>query len=342
MNDFSLLIGNWYRQNKRLLPWRDTNEPFKIWLSEVILQQTRVDQGLPYYLQFTDTYKNVHELAEADEQAVLRLWQGLGYYSRGRNLHFTAKVISKDLNGQFPQNYKELIMLKGIGSYTAAAIASFCYNEPVPVVDGNVQRVLSRFFDLAIAVNTTEGEKLIRQFASELIDQKDPATFNQAIMELGAMICTPINPSCNSCPVSDACLSRQNKTTNIRPVKINKKKIKNRYFHYSIIESSDVIVLQKRTNKDIWQNLYEFPLIETDSSDYPEQLFQGILPEKAYRISEPISHILSHQKINARFYHFDIQQLKIIQTKDILFIKKEELMDYPIPRLIDKYLEKLP
>ncbi len=342
MNDFSLLIGNWYRQNKRLLPWRDTNEPFKIWLSEVILQQTRVDQGLPYYLRFTQTYKNVHELADADEQEVLRLWQGLGYYSRGRNLHFTAKVISKDLKGQFPQNYKELLKLKGVGSYTAAAIASFCYDEPVPVVDGNVQRVLSRFFDLAIAVNTSEGEKLIKQFASELIDQKDPATFNQAIMELGAMICTPINPSCNSCPVSDACLSKQNKTTNIRPVKLNKKKIKNRFFHYSIIENSDVILLQKRTNKDIWQNLYEFPLIETDSSDYPDQLFQGILPEKAFRISESISHILSHQKINARFYHFDIEQLKNIQSEDIRLIKKEELIDYPIPRLIDKYLEKLP
>jgi A/G-specific adenine glycosylase len=284
----------------------------------------------------------VHELANAEEQEVLRLWQGLGYYSRGRNLHFTAKVISKELNGQFPATYKELMTLKGVGAYTAAAIASFCYGESVPVVDGNVQRVLSRYFDLPVAVNTSEGEKLIKQLAFELIDPDDPATFNQAIMELGAIICTPKSPSCDSCPVGNSCLSKQNNTTASRPVKVSKKKIKNRYFHFAVIENSDVVLIQQRRDKDIWQNLFQFPLTETEDINHPKELFPGIQARDATRVSGPLTHLLSHQKIHAIFYHFDLNQVNHPKTKDIFLIRKEELIDYPIPRLIDKYLEKIP
>jgi A/G-specific adenine glycosylase len=193
MSDFKLLITDWYRQNKRDLPWRETKDPFRIWLSEVILQQTRVQQGLPYYLKFTEHFSDVNALAAADEQLVLNLWQGLGYYSRGRNLHQTAKIISNELKGEFPLNSEGLQKLKGIGPYTAAAIASFCYNEPVPVIDGNVSRVLSRVFDIEEPINSTQGEKTIRSLATSLIDFNDPATYNQAIMEFGALKCTPLS-----------------------------------------------------------------------------------------------------------------------------------------------------
>ena len=341
MSDFKLLITDWYRQNKRDLPWRQTNDPFKIWLSEIILQQTRVDQGLPYFVKFIETFKDVHALAEADEQTVLNLWQGLGYYSRGRNLHQTAKFISGQLNGQFPSNSKELQKLKGIGPYTAAAIASFCYNEAIPVIDGNVHRVISRVFDIDSPVNSKEGEKIIKEIAMTLIDSKDPATFNQAIMEFGALQCTPSNPDCAHCPLAEMCLSRTNNTVDQRPVKLKNVKIKHRFFHYAVISNDQKIVIIKREDKDIWQHLYQFPLCESPNEIFPNEIIPGFFLKDAYR-SEPASkHVLSHQHIHAHFHHFILDETKLKLTKDYLVIDRTELSDYPLPRLIDKYLDSI-
>jgi A/G-specific adenine glycosylase len=339
MHDFSLQIAEWYRQNKRSLPWRESTDPFQIWLSEVILQQTRVDQGLPYYVRFTETFQNISELANASEQEVLRLWQGLGYYSRGRNLHYTAKQISREFSGKFPEKYDELIKLKGIGTYTAAAIASFCFGEVVPVIDGNVQRVISRFFNISLAVNSSEGVKIVKSLANELISPKDPATHNQAIMELGALVCTPRNPSCTLCPVADNCISRQKNTIHERPVKLKKTSSRKRYFHYAIIEKGGFLLIQKRLNKDIWLNMYEFPLTETLEDQIPVELNPGIKSALSVRISEPVTHVLSHQKIIAKFYHFKIEKDYFKEAKDCFYVKKEDLTEYPIPRLIDKYLD---
>ena len=223
---FSKRLKQWYLQNKRELPWRSTQDPYKIWLSEIIMQQTRVEQGLPYYLRFTEAYPNVHSLANAPEQEVLKLWQGLGYYSRARNLHTTAIRVSKELDGNFPDHYKELKTLKGVGDYTASAIASFCFNEPVAVVDGNVYRVLSRVFGVETPINSTQGIKEFKALAQELIDHKDPATFNQAIMEFGAIQCKPQNPLCETCPFNDVCLALKNDQIKELPVKIKKTKIR--------------------------------------------------------------------------------------------------------------------
>ena len=225
MTDFNLLITNWYRQNKRDLPWRLTTDPYKIWLSEIILQQTRVDQGLSYYLKFVKEFPTIQALANASEQQVLALWQGLGYYSRARNLHFTAKTISNELNGKFPNSFTSLKKLKGIGDYTAAAIASFSYNEITPVVDGNVYRVLSRVFNIATPIDSSQGKKLFYELAGELISKENPGEFNQSIMEFGALWCKPQNPKCEDCPLQENCLAFENDTVKLLPVKDKKIKI---------------------------------------------------------------------------------------------------------------------
>jgi A/G-specific adenine glycosylase len=338
MTDFKLLIIDWYRQNKRDLPWRETIDPFKIWLSEVILQQTRVDQGLPYYLKFIDNFPDIHSLAKADEQLVLNLWQGLGYYSRGRNLHHTAKFISNELNGKFPGNSKELQRLKGIGPYTAAAIASFCFNEIIPVIDGNVSRVISRVFDISTPINSLEGETEIKALADELIDKNDPAIFNQAIMEFGALQCKPVHPDCSICPLNQFCLSKQNNTVDRRPVKLKKGKIRERFFHFALISNEKKIILQKREEKDIWQHLYQFPLLETGSQEAPHEILPGFIVKKAVRSSAVIKHILSHQHIYAYFHHFDLNEQAFVKLKNFSIVERTELSEYPLPRLIDKYL----
>jgi A/G-specific adenine glycosylase len=340
MTDFKLLIIDWYRQNKRDLPWRRTKSPFKIWLSEVILQQTRVDQGLPYYSKFTSVFNDIHELASADEQVVLNLWQGLGYYSRGRNLHQTAKYISKELNGKFPSTSKELMNLKGIGPYTSAAIASFCFDEVVPVIDGNVSRVLSRVFDISSPINSIEGEKTVKEYAEMLIDDTNPAIYNQAIMEFGSLQCTPKNPNCSKCPIAHICLSRSNHTVSMRPVKLKKTKTKDRFFHFALISNEQRIVLNKRTSKDIWQHLYQFPLKETTYNDIPEEIVPCVLTKKALKISKPIIHILSHQRLHAQFYHYNLDELSKKSLKAFHVVDKSDLADYPLPRLIDKYLQE--
>lgn len=338
MADFHLLITDWYRQNKRALPWRSTNEPYSIWLSEIILQQTRVEQGKAYYFKFLDNFPTIFDLAQADEQHVLNLWQGLGYYSRARNLHATAKYIAEELNGQFPTSFIGLLKLKGVGEYTAAAIASFSYKEPVAVVDGNVYRVLSRVFDIETPIDSTEGKKQFAQLAQELISSTEPDTHNQAIMEFGAMHCTPANPKCTSCPLTAMCLAFERDTIRNRPVKSKKTKVRDRFFHYLIFEDQEYFYISQRTEKDIWQNMFEFPLIETH-----EKLeltnFSPFTHTKATSISSEITHILSHQKIHTLFYHFPASA--IIQQEKLRKVSKQDFNDYPIPRVIDRYLESL-
>jgi len=340
MADFHRLTIDWYRQNKRDLPWRNTKNPYKIWLSEIILQQTRVDQGMNYYLKFIRNYPTIFDLANANEQDILNDWQGLGYYSRARNLHFTAKYISTELNGIFPNQFTEIIKLKGIGEYTASAIASFSFDLPYAVLDGNVYRVLSRVFDISTPIDSTEGKKEFQNLANELIDRENPAEYNQSIMEFGAMLCTPANPNCETCPLSSKCLSFANNTIKDRPLKEKKTKVSNRYFNFAIFKDNDQILIEKRIAKDIWQHLYQFPLFETEKemnnqeaiSFFEEKL--GLTPSD---YSKPIKHILSHQRIFTIFYEFN----KLPKKIDLNWTKidKSLIDNYPLPRVIDRYLE---
>lgn len=337
MTDFTLLITDWYRQNKRELPWRNTNDSYLIWLSEIILQQTRVDQGLSYYLKFADHYPNVTALANASENDVLNMWQGLGYYSRARNLHATAKHVSTTLNGIFPKKYTELLKLKGVGSYTAAAIASFSNKEPIAVVDGNVYRVLSRYFDIDTPIDSTEGKKMFFELAQSLLNPAEPDLFNQAIMEFGALQCTPKNPDCKNCPLNGGCLAFAKNTIASRPLKSKKTAVKNRYFHFLFFDDGKNTILEQRVSKDIWQNMYQFPLIETETNAEIENN-TAILPQQPEYISKEIIHLLSHQRLHARFYHF--AQLPVNLPTHWILIPKVNLQNYPLPRLIDRYLEE--
>ena len=263
-NEISGLLIEWYDENKRNLPWRDTSDPYKIWVSEVILQLTRVAQGLNYYLQFVEQFPTVNALAESSEEDVLKAWQGLGYYSRARNLHQGAKDVVALHKSKLPASYKEIISIKGIGEYTAAAILSIAYNKPFAVVDGNVYRVLSRLFAIDTPIDMSAGKKQFAKLAQNLIDVSNPAKYNQAIMELGALQCTPVQPLCDSCPLQYLCVAKQLNMQSEFPVKSKKVKVRNRYLHYFHIEYEGYTYLNKRIGKDIWKNMYEFPLIETD------------------------------------------------------------------------------
>ncbi len=332
MHVFSLLIAEWFRQNGRDLPWRSTTDPYYIWLSEIILQQTRVTQGRSYYQKFIVNYPTVQDLARASEQDILNDWQGLGYYSRARNLHFTAKYVAYELNGKFPDSYDGLLQLKGVGSYTAAAIASFAFNREAAVVDGNVYRFLSRAFDLDTPIDSTPGKKQFQELADVLIKGTDPAIHNQAMMEMGSIVCKP-QPDCAECPVREHCISYSRNTVQERPVKSKKTKVRNRYFHYMVFESKEKTIVRQRTKKDVWQHLYEFPLIETEKPEVPE------LPELTeLKRSEKITHILSHQRIEAVFYHFN--GMPSTRASDWKVIDRKNIQDFPLPRIIDRYLEQ--
>lgn len=337
---FSLRIQKWYTQNGRNLPWRSTKSVYFIWLSEVILQQTRVDQGLHYYLKFIEQFPTVVDLSNASEQEVLVAWQGLGYYSRARNLHKTAKIVVHECAGIFPNDYRGLLKLPGVGEYTAAAIASFAYSLPYAVVDGNVYRLLSRVFNIDLPIDTNEGKKHFAELARELLDKKNPATHNQAMMEMGALICTPKQAKCSVCPLNDICLSKQKNTISILPIKSKKVKIKQRYFHFLIAENKGKILLQKRTKKDIWQNMYQFPLIELNKN---ARLSEKNLPENFVLQTDcPIikeKHVLTHQQIIAQFYRtsFDGESTS---KNNLFWVKKKDLQNYPLPRLIERYLMK--
>lgn len=341
MHDFSLLIANWYRQNGRNLPWRNTKNPYYIWLSEIILQQTRVTQGLPYYKKFISAFPTVEDLATSDEQKVLNLWQGLGYYSRARNLHFAAKQIVDEHNGVFPSDYKSIKALKGIGDYTAAAIASFAFQLPHAVVDGNVYRVLSRYFNDPTPIDSTTGKKVFAAYAAELLPKNEPDTFNQAIMELGALVCTPKNPDCENCPVSANCIAREKKTYTTLPVKEKKTKVTKKYFHFLYSSSTTNIPLVKRTGKGIWQNMYQFPLIETKTAGSLNQIKKEALSKWGMKISDkkPIQqydHKLSHQHIKVSFWKVDVEKKTDEITEKVTI---DDLQNYPLPRVITRFLE---
>ncbi len=340
---FSEILKKWYTNNKRNLPWRSTINPYKIWLSEIILQQTQVAQGLPYYKAFVAHYPTVFDLANAQEEQILKLWQGLGYYSRARNLHSTAKYIVSELNGIFPNNYSDLLKLKGVGDYTASAIASICFNQCTAVVDGNVYRVLSRYFGVEIPINTSKGVKTFKALAQELIDCKDPAIFNQAIMEFGAIQCTPKNPDCSKCPLQESCLALKNKKIEYLPVKLKTLKIKKRYFNFLVIISNhDTIVLEKRKGQGIWQNLYQFPLIETKKNADIESIRRNIkahvlLQGKAFNLSlynqQDIIHKLSHQHLYTKFW--------IVNTTCFIdtAIPISKINNYAVPVLINNFIK---
>jgi A/G-specific adenine glycosylase len=335
MLQFQELITHWYHQNKRNLPWRTTKNAYVIWLSEIILQQTRVEQGLPYFHKFLLHYPTVLDLATADEQEILNDWQGLGYYSRARNLHKTAKEVVEIYKNEFPSTYNELLKLTGIGPYTAAAIASFAFDEAKAVVDGNVYRVLSRVFDIDEAIDSTQGKKTFELLANELIDKKNPAIYNQAIMEFGALQCVPVNPDCFACPLQFQCLAFSNKSITERPVKSKKTKVSSRYFVYLIELSSDkTIRIEKRKEKGIWQHLYQFPLLEFMSIENKQSYLDGL---KSKFISKEYKHILSHQQL---FANFAIVEPSNEIPENQLEIAVSELSNFPIPRLIDKFWEE--
>jgi A/G-specific adenine glycosylase len=338
---FSNLLVTWYLQNKRDLPWRSSSNPYEIWLSEIILQQTRVDQGMAYYYKFVENFPTVNELAFASEEQVLKLWQGLGYYSRARNLHFSAKYIVNELEGIFPSTYNELIKLKGVGDYTASAIASICFNEGTAVVDGNVYRVLARYFGIETPINSPKGIKEFKQFAQQLIDVTIPGTHNQAVMEFGARMCKPQNPDCTFCPLSNSCMAFSKNMIKELPVKLKKIKIKNRFFNYLVIESeNDSTIIEKR-KKGIWINLYEFPLIEsTEEIDEEYIINHDMFNDLVGSVNTSVKlfndniiiHKLSHQHIYVKFW--------IIKTTSSskFSIKWNSINKYPVSTLIDNFL----
>lgn len=332
----------WYGQNKRDLPWRNTTDPYKIWLSEIILQQTRVAQGLSYYEKFIQAFPSVHELAKANEQEVLNLWQGLGYYSRARNLHYTARFIVLELEGEFPKTFDELIKLKGVGHYTASAIASFAFGENVAVLDGNVFRVLSRIFNVHEPINSTEGVKYFRSLSQNILPTESSDTYNQAIMEFGALQCVPVSPSCVECVMNVKCEAYIKDTMKKLPVKLKKNKVKNLYIHFFIFRSKRSVILKKREGNGIWRNLWEFPNLVYPS---PPEVFEVVndlkdlveLDDVAIEnSSKTYTHLLSHRKISARFHVVN----GFPKKNEFKEIELGNLQDFPIHRLMDKYLEE--
>ena len=341
---FSNLLIKWYLQKKRDLPWRNTINPYLIWLSEIMLQQTRVAQGMPYFLSFTTAFPTVFDLAKANEEQVLKLWQGLGYYSRARNLHKTAQFVANELDGIFPDNYKDLLQLKGVGEYTAAAIASFSYNEVIPVVDGNVFRVLSRYFDIETDIAAASAKKEFAALTFELMPKEQPAIFNQAIMEFGALQCVPKSPNCGICIFNESCTALQKKKVDQLPVKSKKLKVRKRYFNYLVVtDELGNTIIQKRTAKGIWHNLYEFPLIETDKEEdfdcIAEQIqndfFKGNSILSVTESNEQsIVHKLSHQHLYIKFWEVKIEG--IIANG----IDAKNLKTFPFPIVIHNFIER--
>jgi len=348
-----LIIHGWYKKNLRDLPMRQTRDPYRTWVAEVIMQQTRMDQGLPYLRDFLESFPDVPSLASAREDEVLRKWQGLGYYSRARNLHASARYVVEQLNGVMPGSYDALLKLKGVGKYTAAAIASWCYGEARAAVDGNVARVISRLFGIEDAINTPSGEKQILALAGELLDPSDPATHNQAMIEFGAMLCVPVSPSCDDCPLAELCEARKRGLVDQIPHKIRNKKPVDRWFYYYMIISRGETILIQRGKKDIWEGLYELPMIESEAPLSDEEVLQKIpLPtlhesEPGYSnkdmgmgmLSAPIRHQLSHQTIYARFLQVQVDLLPLPLPEKWQSVPLDQLDRYAMPRLIHRYLE---
>lgn len=342
--NFSTKLINWYTVNKRDLPWRSTNNPYYIWLSEIILQQTQVVQGTPYYHAFTSQFPTVYDLAKANEEDVLKLWQGLGYYSRARNLHWSAKYIVNELDGVFPDTYKDILKLKGVGDYTASAIASICFNEVTAVVDGNVYRALSRIFGIETPINSTPGQKEFKALAQQLIDKQQPAIFNQAIMEFGARQCKPKNPDCSVCPFKTSCLALKENKIAVLPVKLKKTKVTKKYFNFIVIISkNEKTILEQRIGSGIWQNLYQFPLIETEKPSTYNNIKSKIenldvLADMNFDVhlynDTDIIHKLSHQHLYTKFWIVSVDE-SIEKGIEISNIE-----DFPVPILIGNFIDK--
>ena len=338
---FNYLILSWFDKNKRELPWRNTLNPFHIWLSEIILQQTRVEQGKNFYINFITEFDTVKDLANADEQKVLKLWQGLGYYSRARNLHFTAQFVSNELNGVFPDSFKGLKKLKGIGDYTAAAIASIVYKEPVPAVDGNMFRVFSRYFNVEDDISLAKTKKVFWDLGLEVIDEKRPGDFNQAVMDLGATICLPKAPKCEICPINESCEAlRLNKVLDL-PIKTKKTKVTNRFLHFILVENEGKIGLVKREGNDVWRNLFTLPMIETTTDLLDNELLikENIHLDLGF-ISEE-KHILSHQNLFIKYYRYTADVSKIEQLRnvsDFEWINLNDIENCPLPKPIEKFI----
>ena len=336
----------WYKKNKRDLPWRHTKNSYIIWISEILLQQTRVKQAIGYFNRFVAQFPDVQMLADAKEEEVLKYWQGLGYYSRARNLHYSARYIVNELGGIFPQQYNDIIKLKGVGEYTAAAIASFAFDEKVSAIDGNVYRVLSRIFNISLAVNSGKGKKVFREIAETLIENQQPGEFNQAMIEFGALLCKPLNPLCSECPVLEVCLAYNNGVILERPVKNKSQVLKKRYFAYLFIKSGERVLIKKRTQKDIWKGLYEFPLIETMSEIKTEELifseqWLNIIGKsfELIKVIPPVLHRLSHQLLNVTFYIVKLSEFqKQSFYEDILL---SDLETYPVPKVIENFIAEL-
>jgi len=339
---FSNTLAYWYLHNKRDLPWRNTTNPYYIWLSEIILQQTRVDQGMAYYFKFIAQFPTINDLAMASEEQVLKLWQGLGYYSRARNLHFSAKYIVNELDGIFPNTYNDLIKLKGVGDYTASAVASICFNEATAVVDGNVYRVLARYFGIFTPINIPKGIKEFKNLAQELIDPSIPGTHNQAIMEFGARMCKPQNPDCKICPLNSSCISLSSNSIKELPVKENKLKIKKRFFNYLVIQTPTNKTKIVQRKKGIWLNLYEFPLVETSNEIDEKELiqhkyFNELFKSKSTTVklfnNDMIIHKLTHQHINTKFWIVNTSESSNFTTN------WNEIHAFPVSTLVDNFLK---
>ena len=341
--NFTQTLTYWYSVNKRDLPWRRTKDPYKIWLSEIIMQQTQIKQGLPYYEAFTDKYPTVFDLANADEDAILKLWQGLGYYSRARNLHESAKYVAKDLKGRFPENYSDLLKLKGIGDYTASAIASICYDDSNAVVDGNVYRVLSRYFGIDIPINSSKGIKYFKELAQSLLPNKNIGNYNQAIMDFGSRQCKPKSPDCSICPLNSSCAALMNNDVNNLPIKINKTKVTKKHINFMVfLSDDDETIFEKRTKNGIWKNLYQFPLVETESSlslktfhtnNNIKQLIDGMEYSVTLYNDEEIVHKLSHQHLYTSFWIIKVN--KILQHT----IPTSKIHEFPVPILISRFID---
>ncbi len=342
---FSRNLLTWSQTFDRQMPWKDRTDAYAIWLSEIILQQTRVAQGMPYYIRFIEAFPTVFDLAKADEQEVMRLWQGLGYYSRARNLHFTAQQVADEFGGIFPDNYDGLLKLKGIGPYTAAAIASFAFGLPHAVVDGNVFRVLARYSANFIDIGTPAGKKEFTQLANQLLDKKQPGRFNQAIMDLGALICKPANPSCKECPLQKKCQAFSQDLITQLPVKEKKIKRKTRYFYYFVFRKDGDYFIQKRTKKDIWHSLYEFPNIESKTVLQEKAIklaFQQKYPKIKLKIKNrvgPITQLLTHQKIIGQFF-----EIPLVDSKNLNLPATpiEKLKDFPFPKMVLSFFDHMP
>lgn len=336
---FNSLILFWFDENKRELPWRSDKDPYKIWLSEIILQQTRVNQGTAYYHQFTENYPDVYSLAAASEQEVLKLWQGLGYYSRARNLHFTARYIVNELDGKFPDNFNDLLKLKGVGEYTAAAIASIAFGESVPANDGNAYRVLSRYFNVEMDIDTSKAKKYFFNLGKEIIDPKRPGDFNQAVMELGATVCLPIIPKCDSCPLNESCEALKLGKINALPVKSKKVKVKIRYLNFLDITDGENRLMTQRTGNDIWKNLYTFPMTETEKNENMKRVLNEI--HSGFTECFTTIHLLTHQRLHITFWKLKTgeKSLENIRQKLNAEIKSPiEIHHLPLPKPMEKYL----